>query len=170
MSDSERPSVVEAVFHDRDALTAAVQGLFEKSVPADSIRVFVLDARGGRAREVDVEDEAGALRGALLGAAIGGIVGMLGAFAAAAGALGPVDVRPLGLAGLSGALAAGLAAAAAAVPLGALLGMGHWRGSSRIGALEMSETGAVVVVESAELAAVAASVLRGAGGESVEAR
>ncbi len=170
MNDIDRHTLVEGVFHDRDALTESVRGLLEKSVPADSIRVFVRDARGERSREVDVDDEAGTLRGALFGAAAGGGVALVLALAAAAGFLGPTRVEPLGLVGLSGAFAAALAGAAAGVPLGALLGMGRWRGASRIGAVEIRDTGAVVVVESSELAELAASVLRGTGAERVDVR
>lgn len=160
---------VSAVFHDRDAVTRAVERLTEKSVPADSIRVFVEDGRGGR-REIPVEDESGVLRGALMGAVVGAAVGLGIVVAVALGYYGPAEVDVLSFRGVTGAMRAILGAAAAAVPLGALLGLGHWRGRKKISRDDFEEGEATVVVESDELATLAREVLEDMGGSNVEER
>ena len=161
---------VQGVFHDRKALVRAVERLAEKSVPADSIRVYVLDQQGNRDREVEVEDESGALRGAIIGAVAGGVLGLLIAVAVALGLAGPVEVGFLSFRGLSGALSSILALAGAAVPLGALLGLGHWQGRKKIDEKELQSGAALVVVDSAELSELARQVLDDAGAEEVEVR
>jgi hypothetical protein len=158
---------VEAVFHDRDTLNDGVEALFEKSVPADSIRVFLRTGAGERGRELDVGDEPGTLHGALTGAGVGAVVGLVVAIAVGSGLLGPSDVSPFGLTGIVGAFKAMLAGAVAGVPLGALLGMGHWRGHKRVDAGDMSDGGALVVVDSDELASLSERALRDAGGQVV---
>lgn len=163
-------TTVEGVFGDRKSLVRAVERLSQKSVPADSIRVFLRDADGERRREIDVEDESGALRGAVIGAVLGGVLGLGVAIAVATGAYGPVEVGFLTFRGMSGAISAVLATAAAAVPLGALLGLGYWQGRKRIDADELESGSAVVVVASDELSELARRVLTEAGASSVEVK
>lgn len=162
-----RPTVVEGAFTDRKTLIRAVERLAEKSVPADSISVFVQGESGERRREVEVEDEPGALRGALFGAAAGAVMGLAISIAVAAGMLGSVDLGIFSARGLMGALRAMAAGAAAAVPLGALLGMGHWQGRKKIDAEELKGGRAVVVVESDELSHLAREILEGVGASDV---
>lgn len=154
---------ISAVFRDRDAVVRAVERLAEKSVPADSVRVFVDDGRGGR-REIPVEDESGALRGALIGAAVGAAIGVAIVVAVALGLYGPAEVGVLSFRGVAGALRAILGGAAAAVPLGALLGLGYWRGRKKISEDDFRSGTATVVVESDELSELARRVLQEAGG------
>lgn len=165
--ERRRSTTVEGVFHDRGSVTRAVEALAEKSVPADSVRVFVRDRSGERRREVPVEDESGALRGAIIGAGVGAVLGLAIAVAVGAGMLGATGTGILSLEGLTGALGAILAAAAAGVPLGGLLGMGYWRGRKRIADVELEEGTAVVVVESDELSPLAQDTLRDAGASDV---
>lgn len=170
-SSAATPSTtVEGVFDDRKAVVRAVERLSQKSVPADSIRVFVRDAGGERRREIEVEDESGALRGAVIGAILGGLLGLGIAIAVATGVYGPVEVGFLSFRGLSGAISAILATAGAAVPLGALLGLGYWQGRKRIDADELESGSAVVVVSSDELAELARRVLTDAGASKVETK
>ena len=167
-SDVARPSTsVEGVFTDRSSVVRAVERLSEKSVPADSIRVFVRDEDGGRQREIEVEDESGALRGALYGAGVGGMGGLAVAIAVASGAYGPVEVGFLTFRGISGAISAVLAMAAAAVPLGALLGLGYWQGRKKIDKEELRSGSALVIVESDDLSELAERTLREAGAREV---
>ena len=160
-------TTVRGTFRERKTVVRAVERLSEKSVPADSIRVFVLDESGEKRREIEVEDESGATRGALLGLAVGGAVGLVLAIAVATGAYGPVEVGFISFRGLAGALTAMLGTAAAAVPLGALLGMGYWQGRKKIDRSELRSGSAQVVVASDELSRLAEEVLRDAGATDV---
>lgn len=160
-------TAVRGVFRDRDALIRAVEGLAEKSVPADSVHVYVHDASGEPAREIPVEDESGALRGALIGAALGGGVGLLTVIAVATGVWGTPQIGILSFRGIAGALRAILGGAAAAVPLGALLGLGYWQGRKKISRSDFDTGTASVVVESDELSKLAERVLRDAGASDV---
>lgn len=157
---------VTGVFHDRKSVIRAVEKLAEKSVPADSVRVLVDDA-SGRIREIPVEDESGALRGAIYGAVAGGVVGLGIVVAVATGLYGTPEVGILSLRGVSGALRAILGGAAAAVPLGALLGLGYWQGRKKIEADDLVRGSAKVVVESDDLAEWAKRVLEDAGASEV---
>lgn len=163
-SGSPDQAEVSAVFRDPDAVIRAVDRLAEKSVPADSVRVFVDDGRGGR-REIPVEDESGALRGALIGAAVGATVGLGIAIAGALGLYGPTEVEVLSFRGVAGALRAILGGAAAAVPLGALLGLGYWQGRKKISKDDFRSGTATVVVESDELSELSRQVLQETGGD-----
>lgn len=169
-SPANPSTTVEGIFGDRKSVVRAVERLSQKSVPADSIRVFVRDADGERQREIEVEDESGALRGAVIGAVLGGLLGLVIAIAVAMGAYGPVEIGVLTFRGISGAISAILATAAAAVPLGALLGLGYWQGRKRIDADELESGTAVVVVASDELSELARRVLTDAGASSVEVK
>lgn len=165
-----RSTIVEGVFHDRRSVTRAVEALAEKSVPADSVRVLVRDDSGEHRREIPVEDESGALRGAIIGAGVGAVVGLAIAVAVGTGMAGPAGAGILSLEGLAGAFRAMLAAAAAGVPLGGLLGMGYWRGRKKISEEDFQRGTAVVVVESDELSQLARETLRGAGASDVTVR
>lgn len=158
---------VRGIFSNREGVTRAVERLARKSVPPDAIDVIVLDARGEPTRSVPVEDEAGTLRGALIGAACGVALGVVIVVLTLAGVFGPVGVELLGTATLAGALRAILMSAVACVPLGALFGMGHWRGRKKIRLSEVEAGAVAVVVESDELAGVARRVLEEAGARSV---
>lgn len=160
-------TAVRGIFHGREGVKRAVERLAEKSVPADTITVWVLDDDGKPKRQVAVEDEAGTLRGALIGAAVGGAVGLAIAVLGLAGAFGAVGVERLGLGSLAGILRAIATGAAAGVPLGALLGLGHWRGRKTLSEDELDGGAAMVVVESDELAETARRVLEEAGAERV---
>ena len=158
---------VRGVYSSREGVTRAVERLAQQSVPSDAIDVVVLDARGTETRRVPVEDESGTLRGALIGAACGVALGVVIVVLTLAGVFGPVGAEPLGASTLAGALRAIVMAAVACVPLGAILGMGHWRGRKKIRLSEVEEGSVAVVVESDELAGVARRVLEETGARNV---
>lgn len=159
--------MVEGVFHGRDEVTRAVRSLAESSVPADAIHVHVVDA-SGRKREVAVEDEAGVLRGALMGAGLGAAAGLAIAVLGAAGAFGRLGVELLGLRTLVGVIRAVVAGAVVGVPLGAVLGLGRWRARKRIPEGVLDHGRVVVTVEGDDLQETARAVLRNAGAEHVD--
>lgn len=158
---------VKGVFRDRDGVSRAVRGLTAESVPVDSIRVFVVPS-DGRRREIPVEDEAGALRGALMGASIGTAVGLVLALLVTTGLLGSGSAGLLGISSISDALGAIAVCAIAGVPLGTILGMGHWDAKKKISESDVTDGEVHVVVESAKLAALAVRVLERAGADRVE--
>lgn len=158
--------MTKGVFRDRDALGRGVRQLFDKSVPSDSIRVFMVDEDGRRIRELDVADEAGAIHGAKVGAAVGAGIGVLMLVLLAIGIATGVDLD----AGATDVIANSwiiLAGAVSGVPLGALFGMGNWRGHKRIPDREFESGAAEVEVEGAGVSGVAADAMRAAGADSV---
>ena len=159
---------VVGTFDDRESATAAVHGLAERSVPADIIDVYVLDDTGAPTRTVKVEDESGVLRGALLGLAGGAFLGLGIVVLAAAGVLVDADVEFLTYDSIAGAFRIVALTALAGVPLGGVLGLGHWRGHKKISVDEAESGSILVVVTTDELAALARQVLRQAGARSVE--
>jgi hypothetical protein len=87
-----------------------------------------------------------------------------------AGVFGDPAVGPFGVRGIVGALRTVLLAAAAAVPLGALLGMGRWRSRGKISDEEIERGGAEVVVTSEELEPRAREILERAGAVEISGR
>jgi hypothetical protein len=165
---SESGTVV-AEFRDRASLNRAVRELTGHSVPVDSIHVFVRSPEGQR-REVTVEEEAGVLRGALIGAAVGAAIGVVIVALVLAGVFGEPGVGPLGVRGVFGAMRTVLLTAGAAVPLGALLGMGRWRSRDEISDDELERGSAEVVVTSEEMEPRAREILQRAGAVRMSGR
>lgn len=159
---ANRMTRVTGVFRNRSSVVRAVERLSRKSVPADAIRVFVHGLQGER-REVPVDDESGTLRGAVMGALAGALVGLVLVFAGFSELFGPADMDVFSFQGLSVAIRAMVSGAAAAVPLGALLGMGYWQGRKGVSALDFETGTATVVVESDELAELSRLTLHEAG-------
>lgn len=156
---------VRGVFHDEKRVRSAVERLLEHSVPADEIEVTVLDAGGAPTRDMPVEDESGVLHGALMGAAIGGWVGLIAAVLAIGFSAGWSEL--LTAVGLSWALRGVLIGAVGGLPLGAILGMGRWRKDEDLGSEDLDAGSVVVEVHSGELADVARRVLDDVGAEKV---
>lgn len=160
--DPRRLTRMTGVFRRRSGVVRAVNRLSRKSVPSDAIRVFVHGPDGSR-REIPVEEESGAFRGAISGAVVGGLIGLMAVVATILGLFGPVGAEVASLRGVAGTLRAVVGGAAAAVPLGALLGMSHWQGAKRISKADFETGTATVVVESEELAERARLTLHEAG-------
>lgn len=159
---------VVGTFGDRESATAAVHGLAERSVPADIIDVYVLDDTGAPTRSVEVEDESGVLRGALLGLAGGAVLGLGIVVLAATGVLVDAEVDILTYDSIAGAFRIVALTALAGVPLGGVLGLGHWQGRKKI-SVEEAESGSImVVVTTDELTELSRQVLQEAGARRVE--
>jgi len=157
---------IRGTFQNRKTMSRAVRGLSEKSVPADMIDVQVIDGDGNPTRQVEVEDEAGTLRGAIIGGICGAVLGLAVAIFVLAGGLGPTEAS--GSRAVGGAIGVALSLAVAGVPLGAIIGLGYWRGKTKVSQREMREGSVVVSVESDALAETARVVLQDAGAVALE--
>lgn len=158
---------VAGVFRDRSSATDAVHRLAEKSVPADLVDVYVLDQSGSPTRAVEVEDEPGVLRGALMGLIGGAVLGVAIVVLVATGVLvdEPVDFFTYGTFGQAVRIVA--LTALAGVPLGGVLGLGHWRGRKKISSQEAATGSIMVVVTTDELTELARQELERAGAHEV---
>jgi hypothetical protein len=158
---------VTGVFRDPEDVKRAVRRLTAQSVPPDTIRVFLVDEQGRRSREIEVEDEAGALRGGLVGAGLGAILGLLIAILVPVFG-GGAGVGGLGMSTLLGTLRVMALCAVAAIPLGVIIGMGRWPGRRRIEETGLRPHRIHITVESEALAPRAREVLEAAGAERVD--
>lgn len=158
---------VTGLFRQPNDVERAVQRLAENSVPPDEIDVYVVDASGQAGRRIGVRDEPGTLKGAIVGAIAGGIVGFIIVILTLLDAFGPVTADPFGASSLLGAMRTIGASAAAGVPIGAVLGMGHWQGKKKLETSGLRGDRMMVVVESDELADTARRVLRDSGAERI---
>jgi hypothetical protein len=155
------------IYRDQAGLTRAVRELLGTSVPADAVGVSLRDASGRTLQEVPVRAEPGVVRGLLVGAAVGAAVGGL------AFLLMVVDVLPPGREILTSdpvrwATRLVFGIAAAAVPLGGLLGMGRWRMRTLLDPDDVERVDAMVVtVRSDELARVAREVFQRTGADAI---
>lgn len=163
----ERLRKVEGVFGSRRKLRKAVNQLMARGVPTNTIHVYLVDRAGSRLREVSVEAGSGVARGAVLGSLSGAAIGLVIVVAATAGLFGSPAADPFGVASVPEAVGVMLLGAAAGVPLGGLLGMGHWQGARRIPDADFTRYGATLVVETRSMADVARTVLADAGARSV---
>lgn len=157
---------VSGIYHDAPRVTAAVRALLSESVPADSIGISIRDG-AGRRRSVKVGDEAGviegAIQGAWIGAAAGGVIMMIAAFWIGGGAgEGLLPVGPFAAA-LAGALGGG----AAGIMLGAIVGMGRWKGMPDLDPEVWANGYAVVSVRSDALAEKVRRILSDTGAEDI---
>jgi hypothetical protein len=159
--------IVSGIYHDASRVTDAVRALLGESVPAESIGVEIRDETGRR-RRVKVGDEAGvvegAVQGAWIGAALGGLIMFIAAFAMGAGTEG--GLLPVGpfAAAVSGALGGG----AAGVMLGAIVGMGRWKGMPDLDPEVLANGSVVVSVRSDALADKVRRILAESGAEDVQ--
>lgn len=164
LSPEQDTIVVEGLFESRARLREAVNGLMARGVPTNTIRVFLVDGQGTRVRELPVDSGSGALKGALIGAAGGAVVGLaIAAFLSIGISAG--STTPLGVGSFLGGLRVAALLAAAGVPLGGLLGMGHWQGARRVSRADLRTLRAAVVVQTRSKADVAREVLGQCGAE-----
>lgn len=125
-------STVVAVFSDLGKAGAAIQALREEGFPPDAISLVVSDAEGEYARQLSGEGDVwtptgptpigeGASTGAEIGAALGGLGGILiGLGALAIPGIGPIVAAGPLAAAFSGLVGAGVGAAAGAVTGGVI--------------------------------------------------
>lgn len=158
---------IRGTFQNRTTMSNAVRGLSEKSVPADMIDVQVIDADGNMMRQVEVEDEAGTLRGAIIGGICGALIGIAVIVFELAGGLGPDSTGTPGNTALGGAVRLAISVTLGGIPLGAIIGLGYWNGRTKVSKREMREGSVVVSVESDELAETARGVFEDAGAVAV---
>jgi len=158
--------VARGIYHDRGQVTEAVRALLRASVPAHLIRVALRHPARG-AREVAIADETGVLEGAVRGATWGAALGAAILFAATIAVTvtsgdGPWAGSPFTVA-VRGALWGG----AAGVTLGAIIGIGRWKGLRDLEAAWLDDGHALISVESDDLAETVLRVLRETGGTEV---
>lgn len=170
MSPARETTIVEGRFEGREQLRHAVNGLMARGVPTNTIRVYLVDRHGTRRRELPVDSGSGALKGALIGAAGGAIVGLAISALLSIGVSAGSQGAPLGVGSFLGGLRVAALLAAGGVPLGGLLGMGHWQGAYRLSSADLEEFRASVVVQTRSRADVAREVLAQSGAELVEAQ
>lgn len=157
---------VAGVFSRPDGVARAVEMLQAESVPADEIDVFAVDDEGKRTRRITVEDDPGTLRGAVIGAAVGATLGLVIMILSMTDLFGEWG-GPFSNTELIDVLRVMGAAAAMGVPIGAVIGMGHWQGKKKMVTRDFGQGAVMVVVESDEMQEVARRVLHASGADQV---
>lgn len=159
---------VRGVFHDTSGLNRAINELGRRSIPSDTVHVYLVDEDNRPAREIPVERDRGALRGAIRGAVAGALFGVF----VAAFAPGRFEIRPIPF-GYDSWLAGGLIVVLGALTglaFGIALGMGHWLLRTREREETMARGAGWVEVEGAELAAASRRALQAAGADRISKR
>jgi NADH:ubiquinone oxidoreductase subunit F (NADH-binding) len=157
---------VAGLFSKPDGVARAVERLQAQSVPADEIDVYAIDDEGRRTRRIIVEDESGTLKGAVIGAVVGAALALVIMLLSMADVFGDW-AGGWANAGWLNLLQVMAAAAAMGVPIGAVIGMGHWQGKKKMVTRDFGQGAVMVVVESDEMSDVARRVLRDAGADRV---
>jgi hypothetical protein len=145
----------------------AVDSLVANSIPADELDVYVVDESGKPTRKLNIRDEPGTRRGAILGAVVGASLGLLLVVLAFLDVLGESWIASFGPNAFLAGVALVCVSGAAGVPIGAVIGMGHWQGRKKISVPDLERGGVIVVVQTDEMADVARRVLRDTGAVNV---
>jgi hypothetical protein len=157
---------VTGIFSDPRAAEAAVRELIEEHFDPDEISIVVSDREG--AHEEPVEHETGVTVGGKAGAALGGVLGALGATLVATGVVAAPGLPVLAAGPLLLALKAAVAGAAVGLEVGALAGLGFWKDEAHIHARALAKGGIVVAVPAEhEHAEHARKVFRATGAEEI---
>jgi len=157
---------VTGIFSDAGAAEAAVRELVEEHFNPDEISVLVTDREG--THEEEVEFDTGVAEGATGGAALGGILGALGATLVATGVVAAPGLAVFAVGPLLAALKGAVGGAAVGLEIGALGGLGFWKDEAHVHAQALNKGGIVVAVPGEhEHAEQARKVFSAAGADEV---
>jgi hypothetical protein len=165
--DPSGKQTIKGLYGRPDDVSRAVDSLVANSIPVDALDVFVVDELGKPIRKLNVRDEPGTRRGALLGALVGASLGAIVVALVLLGVLGEALIDAFGPNAFLSALALIFVSGAAGVPIGAVIGMGHWEGRKKVSVPEIENGGVIVVVQTDELGDVARRVFRDTGAVDV---
>lgn len=158
--------LVTGIFSAAPAAEAAVRELVEEHFNPDEISVLVTDREG--THEEEVEFDTGVAEGATGGAALGGILGALGATLVATGVVAAPGLTVFAVGPLLAALKGAVGGAAVGLEVGALAGLGFWKDEAHVHAQALKKGGIVVAVPGEhEHAAHARKVFSAAGADEV---
>ena len=165
--DPSGKQTIKGLYRRPGDVSRAVDSLAANSIPVDELEVYVVDQLGKPTRKLAIRDEPGTRRGAVLGALVGASIGALVIALVFLGVLGESWTDAFGPNLLLSAVALICVSGAAGVPIGAVIGMGHWEGRKKVSVPEIEAGGVIVVVQTDELADVARRVLRDTGAVDV---
>ena len=148
-------------------VSRAVESLVANSIPVDELEVYVVDDSGKPTRKLNIRDEPGTRRGAIIGALVGASLGFLVVLLVFLDVIGGAWIDAFGPNVFLSAVALVCVSGAAGVPIGAVIGMGHWEGRKKISVPHLDSGGVIVVVQTDELADVARRVLQDTGAVNV---
>jgi hypothetical protein len=138
---------VTGIFSNSDAAERAVRRLAEGRFNPDEISIMVADSKG--THEEPVEHDTGVAEGAIGGAALGGILGALGATLVATGVIVSEGLAVFATGPLLAALKGAVGGAGFGFGFGAVGGLGFWKDEADIHA-DALKAGGIVVAVSAE--------------------
>lgn len=158
---------VTGIFSEPKSAERAVQELIDGHFSPEEVSILVAD-RAGEHQE-GVEHDTGIAEGAVGGAALGSVLGMLGATLVATEILVAPELGLFATGPLLAALRGAVAGAAVGLEFGALGGLGFWRDEAHIHG-EALEKGGIVVAVPAEHERVeqARKIFREAGADAVQ--
>jgi hypothetical protein len=159
---------IKGRFRDSEHAAKAVERLADHSIPADEVRVFVVDDDGKPKRRIAVREGFGSKRGAIIGGLVGAGLGAVLALLVQADLLSSASIGGLNEAApFFSVLWVAVAGGAVGVPIGAVVGMGHLLRRQRMTVSPTDPMSVMVIVETRELADEARRILREAGADDV---
>ncbi len=135
---------VTGIFTKPPAAEQAVRDLIESHFSPDEISIVVADREG--THEEEVEHDTGVAEGATGGAALGGVLGAIGASLVATGVIASPGLAVFATGPLLAALKGVVAGAAVGLEVGALAGLGFWKDEAHIYAEVLKKRGVVLAV------------------------
>lgn len=137
-------SMVSGIFSRADAAEQAVRDLVDAHFRSADISIAVTDRAGTHAEAV--EHDTGVAEGAVGGAAIGGLLGLLGATLVSTGVIAAPGLVVFASGPLLAALQGAVGGAAIGNWVGAVAGLGFWKDEAEIHANALAKGGIVVAV------------------------
>lgn len=137
---------VTGIFSEPQAAERAVRDLIDSHFNPEEISIVVADRMGRH--EEKVEHDTGVAEGAVGGAALGGVLGALGATLVATGVIIVEPELAIFAAGpLVAALQGAAAGTAVGLEVGALAGLGFWKDEAHIHSEALQKGGIIVAVQ-----------------------
>jgi hypothetical protein len=135
---------VTAIFSDAKVAELAVRELVEEHFNPREISIVVIDREG--THEEEVVHDTGVSEGATGGAALGGVLGAIGASLVATGVIAAPGLTVFAAGPLLAAFKGAVAGAAVGLEIGALGGLGFWDDEAHIHAEALKRGGVVIAV------------------------
>lgn len=167
MTQAQSTTSIKGYFRRSSDVSRAVDSLVANSIPVDELDVYVVDEAGKPIRKLNIRDEPGTRRGAIMGGIVGASLGALLAILAWIDLLGEAWISAFGPNVFLSGMALTCVSGAAGVPIGAVIGMGHWQGRKKISVPDLESGGVIIVVQTDEMADVARRILQDTGAVKV---
>lgn len=157
--------VMTGVYHDEDRAAEAIEELVQAGVPLDEVSVLVSDEAGSR--EVPVQEKDSVVKGAVVGGAVGSVLGGLGAALATTGVVTGPGALLLGAGPVLGMVRGVVSGGGFGYGIGVLAGLDFWKDEADFHGADLEKGAAIITVHSDDLHDTARGVFERTGADRI---